>query len=383
MRRGMRGLVRRFTEIGIPASRVALELQFHSAPGQGGREGLQPRSKWLEIVKLEALAARQVTKELGTHSIWSWGWATFSTAGIDRDKGEAVCVYLWVRDPKPLQRAGCGGARRSTPRSPPASSGFLAGTICTLHAGELRTDAVAPLLRALGDRDVARSVVLERLVLASKVELEPRRRAGRGARPRRGAPRRQPRGVPNGARSRPARPCRRPRAPRGRAPARGDSRPVPAAAARAPAPSPRSMRPTPLQARVRRGSRSRWAGSAGGIAWPGARDGRAAPDLLPRGQRLRPQPPGAGRGAPARGDDDARRASARTARPAIVIALTRFARALRTRAGSCGRRSGRSRRQLSRRRAAADGARSPSTICSRRPPRTACRGRAWPRPRGG
>nr|MBA3244250.1 hypothetical protein [Actinomycetota bacterium] len=109
MRRGMRGLVRRFTEIGIPASRVALELQFHSAPGQGGREGLQPRSKWLEIVKLEALAARQVTKELGTHSIWSWGWATFSTAGIDRDKGEAVCVYLWVRDPKLCSGPGAAG----------------------------------------------------------------------------------------------------------------------------------------------------------------------------------------------------------------------------------------------------------------------------------
>ena len=30
-----------------------------------------------------------------------------------------------------------------------------------------------------------------------------------------------------------------------------------------------------------------------------------------------------------------------TARPAIVIALNRFARAQRTRAGSCGRRSGR------------------------------------------
>ena len=172
MRRGMRGLVRRFTEIGIPASRVALELQFHSAPGQGGREGLQPRSKWLEIVKLEALAARQVTKELGTHSIWSWGWATFSTAGIDRDKGEAVCVYLWVRDPKLCSGPGAAG---------PAFDASLTvgqlqlspGTICMLPAGKIRTDAVAPLLRALGDRDVARSVVLERLVLAAKVELDP------------------------------------------------------------------------------------------------------------------------------------------------------------------------------------------------------------------
>ena len=173
MRRGMRGLVRRFTEIGIPASRVALELQFHSAPGQGGREGLQPRSKWLEIVKLEALAARQVTRELGTHSIWSWGWATFSTAGIDRDKGEAVCVYLWVRDPKLCSGPGAAG---------PAFDASLTagqldlpkGVICTSSVGDLRTAAVAPLLRALGDGQLARTVVLERLALAAAVELEPR-----------------------------------------------------------------------------------------------------------------------------------------------------------------------------------------------------------------
>ena len=81
MRSGMRALVRRFTEIGIPANRVALELQFHSAMGQGGREGLKPSWKWFEIVKLQALAVRQVTKELGLESIWSWGWATFSDGG--------------------------------------------------------------------------------------------------------------------------------------------------------------------------------------------------------------------------------------------------------------------------------------------------------------
>ena len=60
MRKGMRGLVAHFGAIGIPASRVALELQFQSAPGQGGRQGLQPTSAWLELVKLEALAAKQV-----------------------------------------------------------------------------------------------------------------------------------------------------------------------------------------------------------------------------------------------------------------------------------------------------------------------------------
>ena len=173
MRSGMRALVRRFTEIGIPASRVALELQFQSAPGTGGREGLQPRSKWLEIVKLQALAVRQVTKELRTHSIWSWGWATFSQAGIDRDKGEAVCVYLWVRDQNLCSGPGAAG---------PAMDASLtigqldlpAGVICRLPAGEIRSSAVAPLARAIGDRDIAESAVLERLVLQQEVEVDAR-----------------------------------------------------------------------------------------------------------------------------------------------------------------------------------------------------------------
>src|SRR4029079_10626102 len=49
MRQGMRNLVAHLTEIGIPESRIALELQFQSVLGQGGREGLQPRSAWLEV----------------------------------------------------------------------------------------------------------------------------------------------------------------------------------------------------------------------------------------------------------------------------------------------------------------------------------------------
>ena len=137
MRAGMRSLVRRFTEIGIPANRVALELQFQSAPGTGGREGLQPRSKWLEIVKLEALAVRQVTQELETHSIWSWGWATFSEAGIDRDKGEAVCVYLWVRDQNLCSGPGAAGPDFD-PSLTVGQLNLPAGVLCTLPAGQIR-----------------------------------------------------------------------------------------------------------------------------------------------------------------------------------------------------------------------------------------------------
>ena len=171
MRSGMRALVRRFTEIGIPANRVALELQFQSAPGTGGREGLQPRAKWLEIVKLQALAARRVTKELRTHSIWSWGWATFSAAGIDQDKGEAVCVYLWVRDQNLCSGPGAAGPAMDASLTVGQLEQLGSGVICAMPAGEIRRSAVDPLARAIGDRDIATSVVLERLVLQQEVQL--------------------------------------------------------------------------------------------------------------------------------------------------------------------------------------------------------------------
>ena len=174
MRSGMRALVRRFTEIGIPASRVALELQFQSAPGTGGREGLQPRWKWLEIVKLQALAVRRVTEELRTHSIWSWGWATFSQAGIDRDKGEAVCVYLWVRDQKLCSGPGAAGPAMDPSLTVGQLDQLAPGVVCQLPAGQIRASAVAPLARAIADRDIAASVVLERLVLQQEVELDAR-----------------------------------------------------------------------------------------------------------------------------------------------------------------------------------------------------------------
>ena len=46
--------------------------------------------------------------------------------------------------------------------------------ICALPAGVIRKSAVDPLARAIGDRDIAASVVLERLVLQQEVELDAR-----------------------------------------------------------------------------------------------------------------------------------------------------------------------------------------------------------------
>ena len=122
MRKGMRGLVAHFGAIGIPASRVALELQFQSAPGQGGRQGLQPTAAWLEIVKLEALAAKQVAAEYKIEGIWSWGWPSFSVAGQrPRQARGRVRLALDAR-PEALRRRRPSPAPASTRRSPRASS---------------------------------------------------------------------------------------------------------------------------------------------------------------------------------------------------------------------------------------------------------------------
>src|SRR4029077_172265 len=147
MRKGMRGLISRFAQIGIPTARVALELQFHSAPEHGGRQGLQRTSAWLEIVKLEALAARQVAAESKIQGVWSWGWPSFSVAGDDPDKPAAACVYLWTRD-----QSLCDG---------PA----LAGTGFDASLTEGQIDVPAGVRCPRGDArilktDVARAAVL-------------------------------------------------------------------------------------------------------------------------------------------------------------------------------------------------------------------------------
>ena len=171
MRGGMRGLISKFGQIGIPASRVALELQFQSAPGDGGREGLQPKSAWLEIVKLEALAAKQVAAETKIQGVWSWGWPSFSVAGVDPDKPAAACVYLWARDP-----ALCDGPALAGP-------GFDASRVegqitlpanvrCTFGAVQMLKNDVGRTAALTGDRESAATALLQRAVLHAEAPVD-------------------------------------------------------------------------------------------------------------------------------------------------------------------------------------------------------------------
>jgi len=172
MRRGMRGLVAHFAQIGIPASRVALELQFQSAPGQGGRQGLEPKDAWLEIVKLEALAARQVAAETHIEGIWSWGWPAFSAAGADPDKPAAACVYLWTRNP-----AFCDGPALAGPDfDTSVTEGQIllaAGIRCSFGLQTIRKSDVGRAAALTGDLDSAASAMLERAVLRTAEPIDP------------------------------------------------------------------------------------------------------------------------------------------------------------------------------------------------------------------
>ena len=172
MRKGMRGLISRFSEIGIPAGRVALELQFQSAAGQGGRQGLQPRSAWLEFVKLETLAAKQVAAETKIQGVWSWGWPSFSVAGNDPDKGAAACVYLWTRDAKLCDGPKLAGVSFNTSLTEGQIS-LPAGVRCTLGKSTILKADVGRTAALTGDLGSAASALLQRAVLRAQVPVDP------------------------------------------------------------------------------------------------------------------------------------------------------------------------------------------------------------------
>src|SRR5215216_5695460 len=120
MRNRFREAIRTFTDIGIPAKRVGIMLGFQAS----NRGPLNP-IPWFEHVKLQALAAKQVAKETGVGSVWSWGW-------IARNAAQAV------RTRRRLPACTSGPATRgsATAPSPP-------GPASTPHAPKGRSSSLA------------------------------------------------------------------------------------------------------------------------------------------------------------------------------------------------------------------------------------------------
>jgi hypothetical protein len=162
LRVAMRRPVSRLAALGIDPARLGLILGFHSKPGTSGREGLQPLGAWLQFVKLNALAARQVADELDLGSIWSWGWGTFDAAGADPDKPLAACAYLWTRD-----QSLCDAPARAAFDTSLTDGQLILpeGIQCAFSAGMVPEAAVVRLAPFAGSRRAALSALVARRAL--------------------------------------------------------------------------------------------------------------------------------------------------------------------------------------------------------------------------
>jgi len=173
--RALRDLFRRrvasFTDAGIPTSKLGIMLGFQTAPGLGGRERA-PLPAWLEVTKLQALAAKQVAKEVGLRSVWSWGWGVWSVTGADPDKPTAACVYLWTRNPNLCDGPRVAGRKFNKSRTE-GQLVFPAGARCTLQGRRLRSGDIRALTSVTGDADVAFTAVFARAVASLSAPLKP------------------------------------------------------------------------------------------------------------------------------------------------------------------------------------------------------------------
>ncbi len=171
MRVAYRRAIANYTAIGIPVSRLGFVVGFQSGPGTGGREGLKPTSAWLEFVKLQTLAAKEVASELGVATVWSWGWGTFSAAGADPDKPTAACVYLWVRSSSLCDGPSAAGSGFDSSLTE-GQIDLPAGFQCALDNGRLTAASIQGVAAVTGDRDVAASALFERLVESAKAPVD-------------------------------------------------------------------------------------------------------------------------------------------------------------------------------------------------------------------
>jgi hypothetical protein len=158
LRTRMRAAVQSLTGIGIPPAKVGLMLGFYSS-GAAGRAGLQPREAWLDFVKLNVLAARQVATELGLSTVWNWGWGAYSATGQDADKPAAACVALWTRDPTLCDAPTAAG--------PGFDTSLAAGQIdpaawCSFGTTRVTPAQLAAAQQLAGDEAAAGTLLLQR-----------------------------------------------------------------------------------------------------------------------------------------------------------------------------------------------------------------------------
>jgi hypothetical protein len=166
LRQNFRQSILDFSQIGVPTARLGLFLGFQTTKGTGGREGLKPARAWFETIKLQVLAVKKVVKEMRFNSIWSWGWAEYSTqpGEVDPDKPRAACVYLWVRNPHLCN--GPAAAGRGFNRSLSEGQLDLPGNLrCRIDGtGSVPWSSIGPLVKLTGDPELAFSSAYARAI---------------------------------------------------------------------------------------------------------------------------------------------------------------------------------------------------------------------------
>lgn len=164
LRKRDRAAIADFTSIGIPASRLGIMLSFLSETGVGGRDGLEPASAWNQVVKWEALSAKEVAAETHLGSVFSWGWQEWNPAEVDANKPKAACVWLWARDSHLCNAPKMLGPHFDKSRTEGQLS-LPSGVVCRVDGfGTIGAGEVAWLTSLTGDRNVALSAAFERLV---------------------------------------------------------------------------------------------------------------------------------------------------------------------------------------------------------------------------
>jgi hypothetical protein len=159
-----RDAVSDLTSIGIAPNRVGIMVSFATTVGFGGRNGLQPVGAWYQVIKWQALAARQVAAETGIASVWSWGWGRWSAGELDPDKGHAACVWLWARSPSLCDAPKQLGAQFDTSVREGQLSLLSGSTQCLIGKRPLTAGAIDQLQALTGDRETAYSAAYERIV---------------------------------------------------------------------------------------------------------------------------------------------------------------------------------------------------------------------------
>ena len=160
LRVAMRRAVSRLRAIDIPAEKIGIMLGFQTGRGAGGREGLEPDEAWYQVVKWQALAARQVAAEAGIATIWSWGWSSYGQAALTEEKEGAACVFLWTRAP-----GLCDAPELAERFDVDRRAGQIllpSGRHCALRTRGIDVGHIAALQRLTGEREVALTALLAR-----------------------------------------------------------------------------------------------------------------------------------------------------------------------------------------------------------------------------